>query len=116
MNHPLATIALISVGVGIGFAILLLILVQLKRRDQQVNSLVDPNDLIGLTGIVQIPFDKSSKGKIRVNIQGNLLDLTAITESEDDFKVGNKVLILQFKENRVIVISEKYLRSGYENI
>ncbi len=111
MKDQLLTIALVSVGVGIALAVLLLILVQLKRRDQQVNSLVERNDLIGLTGTVQIPFDKNSKGKVRVNIQGNLIDFTAITESDDHFNIGETVLILQFKENKVVVISEKYLRS-----
>jgi membrane protein implicated in regulation of membrane protease activity len=111
MNNQLLTIALISLGVGIGLAILLLILVQWKRLNQQVNSLVDSNSLIGLIGIVQIPFDKNSKGKVRVNLQGNLIDLLAITEAEEQFNLGDKVLILQFQDNRVLVISEKYLKS-----
>jgi membrane protein implicated in regulation of membrane protease activity len=111
VKDQLLAIAFISIGVGIGLAVLLLILVRLRRLNQQVNSLVERNDLIGLTGIVQIPFDKNSKGKVRVNLQGNLLDLTAITESDDAFEVGEAVIILQSKENKVLVISEKYLRS-----
>jgi membrane protein implicated in regulation of membrane protease activity len=111
MNQQLLTIILISLGVGIGLAILLLVLVQLKRSNQQVNSLVDNHSLIGLMGIVQIPFDKNSKGKVRVNVQGSLIDLVAITEAAEQFNIGDKVLILQFKDNKVLVISERYLKS-----
>jgi len=63
MNAQLLTIVLISLGVGIGLAILLLILVKLRRYNQQVNSIVDYHSLIGLIGVVQIPFDKIARGK-----------------------------------------------------
>jgi membrane protein implicated in regulation of membrane protease activity len=111
MNDQLLTIILMSLGVGIGLAILLLILVKLRRLNQQVNSLVDHNSLIGLIGVVQIPFDKNSKGKVRVNVGDSLIDVVAITEGEEQFNVGDKVFILHFQDNKVLVISEKYIRS-----
>jgi aspartyl aminopeptidase len=111
MNDQLLTIILISLGVGIGLAILLLILVKLRRLNQQVNSLVDHNSLIGSIGVVQIPFDKNSKGKVRVNVGDSLIDVVAITEGEDKFNVGDKAFILHFQDNKVLVISEKYIRS-----
>jgi membrane protein implicated in regulation of membrane protease activity len=111
MNDQLLTIILISLGVGIGFAILLLILVKLRRLNQQVNSLVDHHSLIGSIGVVQIPFDKNSKGKVRVNVGDSLIDVVAITEGEEQFNVGDKVFILHFQDNKVLVISEKYIRS-----
>jgi membrane protein implicated in regulation of membrane protease activity len=111
MNDQLLTIALISLGVGIGLAILLLILVKLRHLNRQVNSLLDNNSLIGLIGVVQIPFDKNSKGKVRVNVGDSLIDVAAITEGKEQFNIGDKVFILQFKDNKVLVISEKYIRS-----
>jgi hypothetical protein len=114
VKDQLLAIALLSVGVGVGLALLLLILVLLKRFNQPVNSLIEREDLIGLTATVQIPFDKNNKGKVRVNIQGNILDLPAVTESDDHFSLGENVLILQCKENKVLVISEKYLRGDRE--
>ncbi|MEG3438024.1 NfeD family protein [Pannus brasiliensis CCIBt3594] len=110
MSDRLLEIAVISLGIVIGVAILIVILARLKRWNQRVNRFVGQSELIGLTGTVQIPFDRNSQGKVRVKVRGNLLDFTAITESEDTFAPGETVLILQLKENKVVVISEKYLR------
>ena len=113
MNDQLLTIVLISLGVGISLAILLLILVKLRRYNQQVNSIVDYHSLIGLIGVVQIPFDKNSKGKVRVNVGDSLIDVVAITEGEEQFNVGDKAFILNFQDNKVLVIAEKYIRGDF---
>ncbi|AVQ73732.1 MULTISPECIES: hypothetical protein [Microcystis] len=113
MNDQLLTIILISLGVGIGLAILLLILVKLRRRNQQVNSIVDYHSLIGLIAVVHIPFDKNSKGKVRVNVGDSLIDVVAITEGQEQFNVGDQAFILSCRDNKVLVIAEKYIRGDF---
>ncbi len=35
-----------------------------------------------MRSLVQIPFDKNSKGKVRVNVGDSLIDIVAITQVE----------------------------------
>lgn len=61
---------------------------------RQINSLVRSSDLAGLMGQVEIPFDANSKGKVRVNVRGSLVDFVARTDETTQFEVGDRVLIV----------------------
>lgn len=97
------TIALL-IGLLLGTAIASA-LVALHMR--QVDSLVRSTDLAGLMGVVEVPFDAHSRGKIRVDVRGNIVDFVARTdESEQLFEQGDRVLIVGVEHNRLWVVSE----------
>jgi membrane protein implicated in regulation of membrane protease activity len=75
----------------------------LKHR--QVNSLVRNEDFAGLPGIVELPFDAKSKGKVRLEVGGSTLHLVAQTDEQRDFQPGDAVLVVGRSNNRLWVVS-----------
>ncbi|ACK69400.1 conserved hypothetical protein [Gloeothece citriformis PCC 7424] len=103
-------IAFTIIAIGVSLGVLFVILVKLKRGKTNINSLVKLNQIVGTIGKVQIPFDQNSKGKVRVKVKGSLIDLVAVTNFPAQFQLGEDVLIIEFKENKVWVVPEDYLR------
>ncbi|NJK58050.1 MAG: hypothetical protein HC939_19705 [Pleurocapsa sp. SU_5_0] len=62
MNYFLLTITVISVTVGIFIGALIVWFIYFWRQREIVDSLMKPEDVIGLWGIVELPFDAQSKG------------------------------------------------------
>lgn len=103
-------IAAISLAVGIVCGTAIAVILR-RLRQHQADSLIRPNDLLGLPGTVEIPFDRDSKGKIRVNVKGSSLDLVALTESDKVFNRGEQVYIVGFENNKVWVVERESLEN-----
>lgn len=106
---PLGVAALaLAVGLSVGAAIAWIVRI-LPRR--QADSLVRTQDLVGLVGTVEIPFDASCKGKIRVSVKGAVVDFPAFTTEESKgFVKGEPVLIMGVENNnKVWLVSETTL-------
>lgn len=69
------------------------------------NSMVRSDDLVGLIGKVEIPFDLNSRGKVRLNVRGAIVDYSAYTEESAGFQQGDQVLVVGMENNRVWVVS-----------
>ncbi|OKH24784.1 NfeD-like protein [Hydrococcus rivularis NIES-593] len=115
MNHQLIAIAIISILIGISCGILIAILIKIIRRKQEVDSLIRPRNIVGLFGTVEVPFDRDSKGKIRVNIKGSIVDFIAMTDRPITLNKGDKVFIVEMKDSRVWVIPAEDLKLGYDS-
>lgn len=105
MNYLILTITVISILVGIFLGALIVWFIYFWRRREVIDSLMKPEDLIGLCGIVELPFDSDSKGKVRVNVKGSMVDLIAVTDDSSRLQVGDRVLIIQMQDNKVWVTS-----------
>lgn len=103
MNYLILIIAGISIAVGIFVGALIVWFIYFWRRREVIDSLMKPEDLVGLCGVVELPFDTDSKGKIRVEVRGSMVDLIAVTEDEQGFELGDRVLIIQMQNNKVWV-------------
>lgn len=103
MNYFLLTITMISITVGIFIGALIVWFIYFWRRREIIDSLMKPEDLIGLWGMVELPFDAQSKGKVRVEVKGSIVDLVALTDDQQEFSQGDRVLIIQMQGNRVWV-------------
>lgn len=110
-TEQLLRLAVISISIGIALGVLFVVFIQLKRRNTVINSLVNGQKIVGLTGVVEIPFDQDSKGKIRVNFQGSTRNFTALTHFPYQFSLGEKVMIIEVQGNKVWIIPEDQLRS-----
>jgi membrane protein implicated in regulation of membrane protease activity len=95
MKYFLLTITGISIAVGVLIGILIVWLIYVGRQKKIVDSLMRPEDLIGLCGTVELPFDADSKGKVRVEVKGSMVDLVALTDDQQGFLLGDRVLIIQ---------------------
>lgn len=103
MNYFILTIMGISIAIGIFIGALIVWFIYFWRRREVIDSLMKPEDLIGLCGIVELPFDVESKGKVRVDVKGSKVDLVALTDDSQGFQVGDRVLIIQMQANKVWV-------------
>ncbi|CAD5957052.1 hypothetical protein PCC9214_02933 [Planktothrix tepida] len=101
----------ISLGVGVSFGT---VMVGILRRlhQQQANSLILSEDLIGLWATVEIPFDHNCKGKVRLYLKESMVDVVAITEEEHQFEKGDKVFVVGRHHDKVLVIPEEFLNSN----
>lgn len=110
MNYLILVIAAISITIGIFVGALIVWFIYFWRRRQVVDSLIKPEDVIGLYGTVEIPFDAESKGKIRVKIKGSMVDVMSITEESREFNPGDRVFVIQMRKNKALVVSEESIR------
>lgn len=106
MNNPILIIITISLVIGICCGALIVWLIYIQRRNQVVDSLVRTDNIIGRCGIVEIPFNRNSQGKVRVNLKGSMIYLQAFTDEEKEFNIGDTVLVMGIKGNKVWVVSD----------
>ncbi len=111
MKNQILMIACISVGVGIFAGMLIVLLLSIFRQRQVINSLVSPQDFLGLVCTVEIPFDNHSKGKVSLYVKGSNLQLIARTEESKEFTKGEKVLIVGTENNQVWVVSQSFFHN-----
>ena len=89
------------------------ILRQLKHR--QVDSLLRNEDFAGLVGVVELPFDPKSKGKVTLEVGDATLHLVAQTDEERPFNVGEPVLVVGRTHDRLWVVSAENVASDRES-
>jgi membrane protein implicated in regulation of membrane protease activity len=99
----------IAIGVTCGTAIVWALY---SLRQREADSLVRTGDLAGLSGIVEIPFDSSSRGKVRVNAKGMMIDFTASTQEAVAFAKGERVVIVGVEGTQIWVVSEKAFKAA----
>lgn len=78
----------------------------LLRRKPKANN-IDPRLTVGKSASVYltIPGHRNGLGKVRVDIDGVMYDLDAMTES-DAIASGSPVKILSVLENKVLMVEE----------
>lgn len=101
---PTLVITLMAMGMGLicGTAISGALL---YLRRQQADSLISHDDLVGLAGTVEIPFDAQTRGKVRLKVKGSILEVVAFTDGGNSFQPGEQVVVVGTQENRVWVVS-----------
>ncbi|MBT9315554.1 OB-fold-containig protein [Leptothoe spongobia] len=77
----------------------------LARR--HADSLIRTEDFAGRLGIVELPFDSKSKGKVRLELRGSVLHMMALTDDTKQFVPGDKVLVVNVENNRLWVVSDE---------
>ena len=103
--------ALISGITGILFGIISVATLRWLSNHGQTNSLIRAEDLVGACGIVEIPFDQDSRGKIKLEVKGTQFYLQAMTTEAKSLEVGDRVLVLGMEDNRAWVVSEESAQS-----
>lgn len=110
MSNSILIIAAISIAVGIICGAVVVWFISLRRR-QAVDSLIRINNIVGRSGIVEIPFDSESQGKVRINFNNSQVDFIAFSDESREFRPGDRVLVVGIKGNKVWVVSEEFSNS-----
>lgn len=106
INSGLSTALIAAIAGGVGFvlgSVMAGLLQYLRLR--QVNSIVQTEDLVGLTGIVELSLDASQRGKVRLQVKGSSVSFMAYTDETQPLEVGDPVLVVGMAENRLWVVS-----------
>jgi membrane protein implicated in regulation of membrane protease activity len=106
---PFWTMA-IALGMGMGMGGLAASVLRGLRR-RRVNSLVQTQDWVGAKGTVELPFDAQSRGKVRLQLRGSLVDVTAFTNDPNPLNIGDTIVVIGSENNRVWVVSDATLHS-----
>lgn len=109
MSYLILVIIMISISIGSLGGGLLVSMIYLWRRYRAVDSLIDLEDLIGMSAIVDLPFDAEGKGKIQVKLDNTVLYLSAFNIEKKQLRIGQKVMILQIEDNKIWVIKDDLL-------
>lgn len=111
LNLAPPLVALLATGMGLfcGMAIAVALRLLYQRR---VDSLARTTDLVGLTGTVELPFDPNSRGKVRLQVKGTIVDFMAYTDEKTTFQLGDRVLVVGTDQNRLWVVSAGGLDPG----
>ncbi len=102
-------IAALIMGILLG-GTLAVALRQLARR--HADSLIRTEDFAGRVGIVELPFDAKSKGKVRLELRGSTLHMMALTDDTKQFVPGDKVLVVNVEKNCLWVVSDETAAQG----
>jgi hypothetical protein len=105
MNNLILVIAGVVIIVGIIIGALIVGLIYLQQRRQVVDSLIRINNVVGGFATVEVPLNRNSPGKVRVNLKGSLVDFVACTEENHQFNQGDSVVIVRIQGNKVWVVS-----------
>jgi uncharacterized membrane protein (GlpM family) len=110
MKEQLLTLAIVVIVLGVLLGTVVVLLISWQRRKQVVSSLPSLPQLVGLIATVEVPFDRTDRGKVRVNAKGAIIDVVAYTDEASGFQAGDRVLITEARGDRVWVVSEQTLR------
>ena len=94
----------IAILVGLLFIAIFFFVIRTLLKLSENNSF-KMEDTLGKTGdvYIQIPANKSGKGKVFVSVRGSTHELSAITEDEELLKVGTLVRIVKVEDKTLIV-------------
>jgi hypothetical protein len=106
------TVALISAVMGLASGTGAAVAVR-SLGGETVSSLIRPEEMAGLIGIVEIPFDVSSRGKVRLSLRGSTLSFLAYTQEARSFQRGDAVLVVGLEHNKLWVVSVEALESNH---
>ncbi len=107
---PQALIAILALGVGAVCGAGLVWAMRALQRCQ-ADSLVRTHDVVGLGGTVEIPFDASRRGKVRLSVKGSIIDFVAYTEEARSFAKGDRIFVVSVEAQKVWVVSEHSWRT-----
>jgi membrane protein implicated in regulation of membrane protease activity len=76
-----------------------------RMRDMDSDSGVKEEHLIGREGRVLVGLSPGREGKIRVDVKGELVDMTAFTEDDAPLTPGDRALVVSIDNGRANVVS-----------
>ena len=103
----MVAIILLAIGAGIMVGIGIIITILISRIHPTVNSLVNYQDCTGQTAEVIVPITLEQPGSIRVKQDGATLKLRAFTHESEEFRVGDRVVIVEVRDGKAWVTASE---------
>ena len=101
LAEPIPLAVAVADGFGLGLAAALLFR---RMSTEQLSSARSTEDWIGKTGKVTIPVSAAHPGKIRLELDDEVVDLIArAAEAEGELPVGEEVMIVEMDDDTALV-------------
>jgi membrane protein implicated in regulation of membrane protease activity len=97
--EPLAAILAGAVGAtagGVAHTVM-------KRMTGQIGGTIRTGELVGRTGRLLLPVDKTSSGTVRVVVANQAVDLIATTNDDAALSARDEVLVVEVKDGTAVV-------------
>ena len=109
VHAKLPTALAFGIGAALGFIVMFAVakLIQLSMRLAE-NGTLDTRNCLGLTASVYIPIPAKGQGegKVNVTVQGQLRELSAVTQQGELIRTGTQVRITDLRGDTVVVEPE----------
>jgi membrane protein implicated in regulation of membrane protease activity len=92
----------LAVGVLTGFAAAMII--QYLRK-YEVGQAATEEDLKGQEAVVLLPLSPGGKGKVRLEVRGQTVDMVAVTDEPNPIETGRRVVVIDIRDNQAVVVS-----------
>lgn len=99
---PVVT-ALVSIVVGLLCGTAAAWVVHRLSKLESTGDVPTSAEFVGAMGTVLVEVDDDSRGKVRVSIRDQQVDLVAETSDEAPLKAGQKVLVVEYKDGVAVV-------------
>ncbi|MCB0315104.1 MAG: hypothetical protein KDH84_17900, partial [Calditrichaeota bacterium] len=80
----------------------------------EVEGTINLDSLVGMSARVILDLSKQQRGKIAVEVQGNLLQLLAKIAEEaerDSFRQGDTVIVLRVQDGTAFVVENEFVQA-----
>jgi membrane protein implicated in regulation of membrane protease activity len=98
----------VAMGTGVGSSVAWALR---KLRQNTSDSMIRGDDLVGATGIVEVPFERGRLGRVRLTIKGMNVGYTAITSWETPLTISQKVVVVGIDGHKVRVVPSSALNN-----
>lgn len=109
VGEPIA--AIVAAIVGLTAAVATRFLIK-KAIGPQASGMVVPEDFVGRTAAVVVPFGKATSGKVRVRVRDAEIDLIARTDDGREIAANDEVLIVEIRDGSALVTHARDLGRG----
>ena len=99
-SSPVVTFV-VALGTGLGLAAALSLAFR-KVGSAETSSIASPNELVGRIGRVLLACEKGRRGKVRLSVQGQIVDYVATTDDER-LEPGRVVIVQEVLAERLHV-------------
>ncbi|MBX3220712.1 MAG: hypothetical protein KF795_09345 [Labilithrix sp.] len=71
----------------------------------QVSSTIRRDACVGATGVVLLPVGRGTLGRVRVQLDEQMLDLDAVTDDERELAVGHPAVVYEMRDDGVVLVT-----------
>lgn len=92
-----------SAGTGIAIGTAATWFLAWLQLQESSDSLLKADDWVGATGVVELPFDASSRGKVSLVVKGTPVIIQAVTRESTPLQRGDRILVIALEGKRAWV-------------
>jgi hypothetical protein len=95
-----STIGVLGISGGMGISAGLFVAYLMHRFGQgEYSKALEGHDFLGASGTVQLPVTPNEEGKVRLRLRGQLVDMFAVSYSDESFERGDECFVVDVDQD-----------------